>query len=112
GVEGFREAVKACAWFGSGDFFAELNDGRGAKTWPLTMGTYVAVPRVSDTEGRTERARRFVTWAYLHADALARQAKFVPLPAKARANASREIARIASRNGEPVGAKLLGQLVR
>jgi phosphate transport system substrate-binding protein len=48
----------------------------------------------------------------LHGDALARQAKFVPLPDKVRASAYREIARIASQSGQPVGAKLLGQLVR
>jgi phosphate transport system substrate-binding protein len=112
GVEGFREAVTHSAWFTSGDFFAEINNAPGAKTWPMTMGTYVAVPRVAARGSGTERALRFVTWAYLHGDALARQAKFVPLPDKVQASAFREIAKIAGSQGEPVGVKLLGQLVK
>jgi phosphate transport system substrate-binding protein len=111
-VEGFREAVTHSAWFTSGDFFSEINNAPGAKTWPITMGTYVAVPRVAAPGSGTERALRFVTWAYLHGDALARQAKFVPLPDKVQASAYREIAKIAGAHGEPVGMKLLGQLVR
>jgi len=112
GVEGFREAVTHSAWFTAGDFSAEINNVPGAKTWPLTMGTYVAVPRVAAPGSGAERALRFVTWAYLHGDALARQAKFVPLPDKVQARAYREIAKIAGAQGEPVGIKLIGQLVK
>jgi phosphate transport system substrate-binding protein len=112
GVEGFRAAVAHSAWFTSGNFLAEINDSPGANTWPITMGTYVAVPRVAAPGSGTERAVRFITWAYLHGDALARQAKFVPLPDKVQASAYREIAKIAGAQGEPVGIKLLGQLLK
>src|SRR5689334_24005737 len=59
-------------------------------TWPITMGTYVAVPRVAAAGDRAERTLRFLTWAYLHGDALARQAKFVPLPERVQASARSE----------------------
>jgi phosphate transport system substrate-binding protein len=111
GVEGFHEAVTHSAWYASGDFSTELNDLPGTKTWPITMGTYVAVPRVSQQGDRTERALRFITWSYLHGDALARQAKFVPLPEKVQASAYREIARVSSSSGELLGAKVMGNLV-
>jgi len=112
GVEGFRDAVKNSAWFARGDFFAEINDAPGPRTWPITMGTYIAVPRIPAADGSTQRALRFVIWAYLHGDALARQAKFVPLPDKVQASAYREIARISNERGEAIGAQVLGQVVR
>jgi phosphate transport system substrate-binding protein len=111
GVEGFREAVMHSAWYASGDFSTEINELPGSKTWPITMGTYVAVPRVSQQAERTERALRFITWSYLHGDALARQARFVPLPEKVQASAYREIAKVSSGTGELIGAKLMGNLV-
>ena len=75
------------------------------------MGTYVAVPRVALQADRTERALRFLTWSYLHGDALARQARFVPLPAKVQASAYREIAKVTSAGGEAIGAKLMLNLL-
>jgi phosphate transport system substrate-binding protein len=111
-VEGFREAVIHSAWFTSGDFWAAINDAPGPKTWPITMGTYIAVPRVTDQAERTERALRFLTWGYLNGDALARDAKFVPLPDKVQASAYKEISKVASRSGDLLGAKVLATLVK
>jgi len=112
GVEGFREAVRNSAWFTKGDFTASINDGPGTDTWPITMGTYIAVPSVTTQSDRTERALRFVTWAFLHGDALARQAKFVPLPDKVQASAYREIARVTSAQGERLGVMVLGKVLK
>jgi len=111
GVDGFHQAVTHSTWYTSGDFSTELNDLGGSGTWPITMGTYVAVPRVAAAGDRAERTLRFLTWAYLHGDALARQAKFVPLPERVQASAYREISRVMGAHGESLGAKTMGQLV-
>ena len=110
-VEGFHEAVMHSAWYTQGDFSTELNELPGAKSWPITMGTYVAIPRVAAQADRTERALRFITWAYLHGDALARQARFVPLPEKVQASAYREIAKVSNARGELLGARTMGNLL-
>ena len=110
-VEGFRQAVMHSTWYSSGDFSTELNNLPGAESWPITMGTYIAVPRVASAADRAERTLRFLTWAYLNGDALARQAKFVPLPERVQASAYREISRVVSGSGEMLGAKMMGQLV-
>ena len=112
GVEGFREAVRHSAWFSDGDFWAPIDNAPGPRSWPITMGTYVAVPRVAAQADRTERALRFITWGYLHGDALAREAKFVPLPDKVQASAYREISKVSSGSGERLGAKVLATLVK
>jgi len=110
-VEGFHQAVMHSTWYTAGDFSTELNNLPGADSWPITMGTYVAVPRIAAAGERAERTLRFLTWAYLHGDALARQAKFVPLPERVQASAYREISRVMSTGGELLGAKMMGQLV-
>src|SRR5262249_14783483 len=111
GVDSFHEAVMHSTWYTAGDFSSEINELPGAKSWPITMGTYVALPRVAPQSERTERALRFITWSYLHGDALARQAKFVPLPEKVQASAYREIAKVSTASGQSLGAKLMGNLV-
>jgi len=110
-VDGLHQAVMHSTWYSAGDFSTELNDLAGSGTWPITMGTYVAVPRVAAAGDRAERTLRFLTWAYLHGDALARQAKFVPLPERVQASAYREISRVLGAHGESLGAKSLGNLV-
>ncbi len=110
-VEGFHQAVMHSTWYSAGDFSTEINDLPGSGTWPITMGTFVAVPRVALTGERAERTLRFLTWAYLHGDALARQAKFVPLPERVQASAYREISRVMTPDGASLGAKTMGNLV-
>ena len=110
-VDGFHQAVMHSTWYTSGDFSTELSDLGGPGTWPITMGTYVAVPRIAVAGDRAERTLRFLTWAYLHGDSLARQAKFVPLPERVQASAYREISRVLGTHGESLGARTMGQLV-
>jgi len=110
-VDAFHQAVMHSTWYTAGDFSTELNDLPGSGTWPITMGTYVAVPRVATAGDRAERTLRFLTWGYLHGDTLARQAKFVPLPERVQASAYREISRVMGANGESLGARTMGNLV-
>ena len=107
GVEGFREAVTRSAWYAQGDFSASLSNLPGAGTWPMTTAAYVAVPRVAPPGAHTEQALRFFAWAYLHGDALARQAKFVPLPEKVQASAYREIGKVTAAGGEAIGVRVM-----
>ncbi len=111
-TESFHEAVMHSTWYTTGDFSTEINDLAGPKSWPITMGTYIAIPRVTATGERTERALQFITWAYLNGDTLARQAKFVPLPERVQASAYAEIAKVSAESGESIGMKLMGNLLK
>ena len=108
----FHQAVMHSTWYSTGDFSTEINYLPGAKSWPITMGTYIAVPRVAANSQRAERALQFITWAYLNGDLLARQAKFVPLPEKVQASAYAEISKVSGQSGESIGAKLMGNLLK
>jgi phosphate transport system substrate-binding protein len=111
-TETFHEAVMHSTWYTTGDFSTEINDLAGSKSWPITMGTYIAIPRVAANGERTERALQFITWAYLNGDALARQAKFVPLPERVQASAYAEISKVSAESGEAIGVKLMGNLLK
>ncbi|WER50989.1 phosphate ABC transporter substrate-binding protein PstS [Cupriavidus sp. WKF15] len=102
-VSSFREAVLNSDWNRKGDFSSSLVNRPGRDTWPITMGTFVAVPEISKSAKQTLAALRFVTWGYLRGDDLARRAKFVPLPERVQANAYRELARITDESGAMIG---------
>lgn len=110
--ESFRSAVVGSRWFSHGDFSEGLTQMPGEGAWPITMGTYVALPKVASDTARTARALRFFVWAYGRGDALARQAKFVPLPEKVQASAFRELSSVVGKNGEPIGMSAVSVLVK
>mgnify|MGYP000193266853 CR=1 FL=1 len=110
--ESFRNAVVSSRWFTHGDFSESLTQMPGDGAWPITMGTYVALPKVAGDPARTTRALRFFVWAYGRGDALARQAKFVPLPEKVQASAFRELSSVVGKNGEPIGMSAVSVLVK
>ncbi len=102
-TDAFRSAVFMSRWFSHGDFSQSLTDLEGVGSWPITMGTYVAVPKVASETERTARVLRFFAWAYATGDALAREAKFVPLPDKVQANAFKALSTIVGARGELIG---------
>ena len=110
--ESFRNAVVNSRWFSHGDFSEGLVQMPGEGAWPITMGTYVAMPKVAADTARATRALRFFVWAYGRGDALARQVKFVPLPEKVQASAFRELSGVTGKNGEPIGMTAVSVLVR
>lgn len=108
GVNAFRQAVLNSDWNRKGDFASPLVNRGGHDTWPITMGTFIAVPAVSRDGPRTLAALRFLAWGYLHGDELARQARFVPLPERVQASAYRELAGVTDRAGNAIGLQSMG----
>ncbi len=110
-VAGFRQAVLHSAWYSRGDFSGGIDDMPGASTWPITMGTYIAVPRVARPGDGTERALRFLTWGYLNGDTLAQRARFVPLPERVQAAAYKAIATITDADGQSLWSRVMQRVV-
>ena len=101
-LDSIRSAVEYSPWM-SGDFSGTLTSMSGYGSWPIAMGTYIAVPEVANDSTRMARLLRFFVWAYAKGDALASLAKFVPLPQKVQAEAFRVISSIRDRNRELIG---------
>lgn len=107
----FRSAVFQSDWYRKGQFSGTLTNLDGESSWPITMGTYVALPKVATDNTQSLRALRFFTWAFANGDALAGLAKFVPLPEKVQASAFREIVSVVGQNGESIGLDSLKVLL-
>ena len=105
--ETFGSAVRNSDWYAKGDFSGGISNMPGAGSWPITMGTYALLPRVSSTPEGTLAALRFLTWGYLNGDELAKIAKFVPLPQRVQAKAYAEIAKIVDDKGNMLGLRTL-----
>lgn len=101
--ETFGSAVRNSDWYTKGDFARGITDRPGTNSWPITMGTYALLPRVSTTPEGTLAALRFLTWGYINGDELAKLVKFVPLPQLVQARAYAEIAKIVDNKGNSLG---------
>ena len=110
-LESIRNAVAYSPWMG-GNFSGTLTNMAGSGSWPIAMGTYIAVPKVADDTRRMSRLLRFFVWAYARGDGLASRSRFIPLPEKVQAEAFREIASVQGRNGEPIGFNALKVISR
>ncbi|NML46709.1 phosphate ABC transporter substrate-binding protein PstS [Ramlibacter sp. G-1-2-2] len=102
-VPGFRAALAASDWSATGSFTSTLTSQRGKATWPITMGTFVVVPRVSNRPEQTAAALKFFLWAFNHGDALVQQANFVRLPDRVQASAFKAIASVKDKQGKALG---------
>lgn len=98
----FRSALLQSGWLRDGDFSQTLTGQPGRSSWPITMGTFVVMPRVVDDAQRAREIIRFLTWAYMNGDQLANQVDFVRLPDDVQAKAFRAMSSIHDRAGNPV----------
>jgi phosphate transport system substrate-binding protein len=105
-VQGFQAALAASDWSAKGVFTGTLTAQRGKASWPITMGTFILVPRVSGKPEQTQAALKFFVWAFNHGDALVQQASFVRLPDRVQASAFKAITSVKDKGGKPLGMAL------
>lgn len=102
GPNSFRNALMRSSWVSKGDFTQALTNISGKGVWPITMGTFVLMPRVAKDVGRTQATIRFFTWAFIHGDDLAARANFVRLPDSIQAKSYRTLATIQDSQGASI----------
>lgn len=107
-IDSFAAALAASPWPRGGDFSATLTDQAGSRSWPITMGTFIVLPRRSSTPG-VRRAVEFFTWAFMHGDELVKTSHFVRLPDTVQAKAFRGLSSVTDDAGNPIGFTGLGR---
>lgn len=110
GVATFRTALRASEWSGKGDFHATLANLQGSNVWPITMGTFVLLPKVSSKPAETANAVRFVIWAMLKGDRVIEAMSFVRLPDKMQALAYKELSSITDKDGRLIGLQAVAAI--
>ena len=106
-ITAFRNALTNSEWVGKGSFTATLTNQPGKGTWPLVMGTFVILPRVTEKPEQTLPALKFFVWAFLNGDTLVQENNFVRLPDRVQSTAFKTIASIKDKAGNLIGIDLL-----
>ena len=107
-TQGFKEALNASTWASRGQFTTTLTNQPGTHSWPITMGTFVLVPKVTPAPEQTLRVLRFFVWAFMNGDTLVQANNFVRLPDRVQSLAFKAISSVKDSAGAPIGLTLLG----
>lgn len=111
-MAGFRAALRASDWVSKGDFHAPLTQRPGAASWPIAMGSFVLLPRVSAQPEATERALRFLMWTLLKGDTVVEGLSLVRLPDNLQAQAFKALSTVSDRQGRALGAIAFSSMTR
>jgi phosphate transport system substrate-binding protein len=112
GVESFRSALRASAWYEHGDFHASLTNVQGKNAWPITMGSFILLPRLSEKPAETAQALRFFVWALLKGDQVVEGMSFVRLPDKIQSVAFKTLSGVTDQQGKPLGMEAWNSVSR
>jgi len=112
GVEAFRAALLASEWRTASNFHATLANLDGRNSWPITMGTFVLLPKVSDKPRETALAINFLVWALLKGDQVVEGMSFVRLPDNLQAMAYKALSGITDRQGRALGLEALASATK
>lgn len=76
----FAAAAANADWSKAQDFAVDLNDQKGAGSWPIVSATFVLVPTDPKDPRQEAAVIRFFDWSFHDGDAIARDLQYVPLP--------------------------------
>jgi len=76
----FESALNHSAWKTQGNFNDMLTEKAGSNSWPITMGTFIIMPRVTSNNDKTIGALKFFSWGFMQGDHYVNNLDFVHLP--------------------------------
>jgi phosphate transport system substrate-binding protein len=104
--DSFRSALMGSDWVATGNFTSALTNKSGKGVWPITMGTYVVLPRVVESAQQGATTIGFITWGFLHGDATVNANSFVRLPDRVQAAAFKAMTDMKDKAGRPLPIKM------
>lgn len=111
-IDAFKAALGNSEWSATGAFNNTLTHRPGKSVWPITMGTFVVFPKVTQNPDQTAQALRFILWSFLNGDTLVQENNFVRLPDRVQASAFKIITSIRDNQGKPLGMSLISSFNR
>lgn len=103
----FRSALAASEWVSKGLFTTTLTNQAGIGSWPITMGTFVVIPKIVDQPDQAVRVLKFFVWAFVNGDSLVQSNNFVRLPDRVQASAFKAISSIKDKTGNAIGMSVM-----
>lgn len=106
-IVAFRSALGGSEWVSKGLFTGTLTNQAGKGSWPITMGTFILLPKIADQPDQALRVLKFFVWAFVNGDALVQANNFVRLPDRVQASAFKAISSIKDKSGNAIGMPLM-----
>ena len=101
-AEGFSAALAASNWKTQGTFEEMLTDKPGAKSWPITMGTFIILQQSAKNIDKSTATLKFFTWAFMKGDRFVNTVDFVRLPDPVQARVFKEMTTVTDTAGTPL----------
>jgi phosphate transport system substrate-binding protein len=95
----FESALSHSSWKTQGNFNEMLTDKAGATSWPITMGTFIIMPRVTTNDEKTIAALKFFSWGFMQGDRYVNNLDFVHLPDSVQAKVFKQMMTISDSHG-------------
>jgi phosphate transport system substrate-binding protein len=77
----FEASAANADWTKVQNFAIDLNDQKGAESWPIESATFVLLPTDPKDEKQSTAVKRFFDWGFSHGSDIARGLLYIPLPA-------------------------------
>lgn len=106
-IVAFRSALAGSEWVSKGSFTGTITNQAGKGSWPITMGTFVVLPKIADQPDQALRVLKFFVWAFVNGDALVQANNFVRLPDRVQASAFKSISSVKDKAGNAIGISLM-----
>lgn len=98
----FEAALNHSRWKSQSDFNDMLTDKAGQNSWPITMGTFVIMPKISSAPEKTIAALKFFSWGFMQGDHYVNSLDFVHLPDSVQAKIFKQMMSIRDNKGNPL----------
>lgn len=95
----FESALNHSGWRTLGNFNEMLTDKAGAISWPITMGTFVIMPRATANNDKTIATLKFFSWGFMQGDHYVNSLDFVRLPDAIQAKVYKQMMTITDKQG-------------
>ncbi|MBC3871336.1 phosphate ABC transporter substrate-binding protein PstS [Undibacterium oligocarboniphilum] len=105
-AEGFSTALANSSWKNQGNFEEMLTDKAGAKSWPITMGTFIILPQMTSQPEKTSATLKFFTWAFMNGDRFVNSVDFVRLPDALQARVFKEMTTVTDTANKPLNWRI------
>jgi phosphate transport system substrate-binding protein len=77
----FEAAASNADWKAVQNFAIDLNNAKGAESWPIVSATFVLLPTDPKDPKQSAAVKKFFDWGFTHGDKIAQDMLYVPLPA-------------------------------
>ncbi|PRC95263.1 phosphate ABC transporter substrate-binding protein PstS [Solimicrobium silvestre] len=95
----FEAALNHSGWKTQANFNETLTDKAGPTSWPITMGTFIIMPKVTKNNNQTIAALKFFSWGFIQGDRYVNNLDFVHLPDSIQAKIFKQMMSITDTSG-------------